>query len=940
MKKLSIIIFAALAAIGASAQENPMMQPLPCDPSVKVGKLDNGLTYYIRHNELPAKRAEFYLATNVGAIQETPDQDGLAHFLEHMCFNGTEHFPGKGILNWLQSIGAEFGRNINASTGFEETQYMLNNIPVERLSVVDSCLMVLRDYAHFVTNATDEIDAERGVIREERRQRRNAQWRTLEASLPYYFGTTKYSTCTLIGLEESIMGFAPQSLHNFYKTWYHPDMQALVVVGDVDVDRTEAKIKEIFGIIPKEENPAPKPVIDFPANKDPVVGIITDPETASSSVELIWKSQAAPEELNATIAGEIQDYLKSLISYMMDERLNDITSKADAPFLNGGFYVSSLIYEAIDAVMGEVMLKENNILGGLEAFYTEIERMRRFGFNADELERAKANITSSLETAAEKADTRKNPQFVYPLLNNFFDKKPYFDPKDELQLGKQILSMLNIQMINQIAAQLITEENFVAIYSGPRKDGIATPAEKDILDVIAKVKSADIQPLKGEEIASEFIDPATLKGSVIKKKGKGPYGSIKWVLGNNVEVYVLPTEHQKDQILFYLYRQGGLSLIPTADLDSFDGSIISLFQRNSGVAGFNNSQTTKMLTGKNVSATPFVNDLYNGISGNSTKKDLETAFQLMYLEYVQPRFDPDEYAVGINQLKSVLPNILKTPDFKMQKNYMETLFGGNPRNKFISEETLEKASIQTVKKHYGKLFADAAGAKLIIVGDVNPDELEPLVKKYAGSLPAGKKAPKWIDRKVYPVKGIVEKVDPTVMETPKSTVLINYHLNSPYSPAKDAALNAISYIMDMRYTASLREEIGGTYGAHVSTSQERIPVSRANVMVQFQCKPELCDTLLKVAKQQIKEFATDGPTKEEFEMTVLNLKKNVPESRISNGYWLGKIRTMLNGGPEEDKAYEAAVNALTADEIRKVAASIILSGNKVEYVMVPEGKQE
>jgi len=938
MKRISTLIIAALAALGAFAQENPMMQALPCDPAVKVGKLDNGLTYYIRHNELPAKRVELYLATNVGAIQETPDQDGLAHFLEHMCFNGTEHFPGKGILNWLQSIGAEFGRNINASTGFEETQYMLNNIPVERESVLDSCLMVLRDYAHFVTNATEEIDAERGVIREERRQRRNAQWRTLEASLPYYFGTTKYSTCTLIGLEESIMGFKPESLHNFYKTWYHPDMQAVVVVGDVDVDRTEAKIKEIFGIIPKEENPTPKPVIDFPANKEPVVGIITDPETPSVSVEMIWKSPAAPEELNATVAGELQDYLKVLISYMMDERLSDITSKADAPFINGGFYVSSLIYEAIDAVMGDVALKENNILGGLEAFYTEIERMRRFGFNADEFDRAKANIISSLETAAEKADTRKNPQLVRPLLNNFFDKKPYLDPKDDLELGKQLLNMINVQVINQLAPQLITEENFVAIYSGPKKDGIATPTEKEILDVIAKVKAADIQPLKGEEIASEFIDPASLKGSAVKKVAKGPYGSTKWVLGNKIEVYVLPTDYQKDQIILSLYRDGGLSRIRTADLDSFDDNVIALFQRNSGVAGFSNSQTTKMLTGKNVSSTPFISDLYNGIRATSTKKDLETAFQLMYLEYVQPRFDADEYAVGINQLKAVLPNIVNTPDFKMQKGFNDALYGNNPRKKLISEETLEKADIKTVETYYKSLFDNAAGVKLVIVGDVNPDELKPLVEKYIGSIPAGKKAPKWVDQKIDQVKGIVEKVDPTVMETPKSTVLISYHADGKYLPANDAALNVVSYIMDMRYTASLREEIGGTYGAHVQTNQNRLPVAGADIMIQFQCKPELCDTLLKVAKQQIEDFATNGPTKEEFDMAVLNLKKNIPESRISNNYWLGKILSSLRGGPEEDLAYEKAVNELTAEKVKKVAASIIFSGNKVEYVMVPSEK--
>ena len=930
-----MLALAAMSAIALSAQDNPMLRPLPGDPAVKVGKLDNGLTYYIRHNELPAKRVELYLATNVGAIQETPDQDGLAHFLEHMCFNGTEHFPGKGILNWLQSIGAEFGRNINASTGFEETQYMLNNIPVERESVLDSCLMVLRDYAHFVTNATEEIDAERGVIREERRQRRNAQWRTLEASLPYYFGDTKYATCTLIGLEESIMGFKPESLHNFYKTWYHPDMQAVVVVGDVDVDRTEAKIKEIFGIIPAEPNPTPKPVIPFPANKEPVIGVITDPETSAPSIEIMWKSEAAPETINNTIVGEMQDYIKILIAQMMSERFSDITSKADAPYLNGSFYITNLIYEAIDVAAGDVTLKENNILGGFEAFYTELERMHRFGFQADEFERAKSNILSELETAAEKADTRKNPQLVRPLLQNFFDNKTFMDPKFELEIGKQILGSLNVMVLNRLASQLITEENLVIIYSGPEKAGIATPTVAQISEVLAKVKASDIQPLKGEEIASEFIDPATLKGSPVKKTAEGPYKSVQWTLKNGVKVYVLPTEYQKDQILMRIARQGGTSLIPVEELASFDDNIIAMFQRNCGVAGFSGTQTSKMLSGKNVSVSPILDELHNGLTASSTKKDLETAFQLLYLQYVQPRFDEEEYMVGVNQLKGVLPNALNTPDFKMQKGYTETLYGGNPRRKVIDMQTLEDASIATVEKNYRKLFADAAGLEMIIVGDVDPASVKPLVEKYIGSIPKGKKAPKWVDPKAGPVKGIVEKVDPCKMETPKSTVLLNYNASLAYSQDVVAALDVVSFVMDMRYVTSLREEIGGTYGAHTRGYAEKYPVDRSNFMVQFQCKPELCDTLLTVAKRQLAEFCADGPTEEEFNNAVLNLKKNIPENRISNSYWLRQIRNVLEGYGDEDAAYEAAVNALTPEKVRAVAASVVNSGNKVEYVMVP-----
>ena len=452
--KRNLILFALLPLLAvfsarAQSQQEAMQQAmaaLPNDPAVRIGHLDNGLTYYIRHNELPAQRAEFYLATNVGAIQEEPDQDGLAHFLEHMCFNGTEHFPDKGILDYLRSIGAEFGRNINASTGFEETQYMLNNIPVQRETVVDTCLMILCDYAHFVNNDPAEIDKERGVIIEERRQRRNAQWRTMERSLPYYFKGTKMENCTLIGRQESLETFKPESLVNFYRTWYHPDMQAVVVVGDVDVDRTEAKIKEIFSVIPKCENPKAKEHLRVPDNQEPIVGIITDPETTVPSFELIWKSEAMPEEYNATVIGQMQDIMKTLVDMVMSERFADIVSQPDSPFLAGNLGISSLIYEDIDAVMGDVSMKEGHILDGFKAFYTEIERMKRYGFADDEVARAKADIENILENAVKKAPTRRNPQYINPILRNFFDKEPILDPETELQLGKQILANINAQV--------------------------------------------------------------------------------------------------------------------------------------------------------------------------------------------------------------------------------------------------------------------------------------------------------------------------------------------------------------------------------------------------------------------------------------------------------------------------------------------------------------
>ena len=947
MKRILIIsaLLPLLAAFPAAAQsqEEAMQQAmaaLPNDPAVRIGHLDNGLTYYIRHNELPAQRAEFYLATNVGAIQEEPDQDGLAHFLEHMCFNGTEHFPEKGILDYLRSIGAEFGRNINASTGFEETQYMLNNIPVQRETVVDTCLMILCDYAHFVNNDPAEIDKERGVIIEERRQRRNAQWRTMERSLPYYFKGTKMENCTLIGRQESLETFKPESLVNFYRTWYHPDMQAVVVVGDVDVDRTEAKIKEIFSVIPKCENPKAKEHLKVPDNQEPIVGIITDPETTVPTVEMIWKSEAMPEQFNPTVIGQTQDLLKMLIGRIMAERFADIVSQPDSPYLEGIVDISSLIYEDIDAVMGEVALKEDNILPGFKAFYTEVERMKRFGFADDELERAKTDILTAFENAVNKAPTRRNPQFIGPILSNFFDKQPILEPETELQLGKQLLASINAQVLSMLAAQMITDENLIVLYSGPEKEGIATPTAEQLLQVIAEVKASEIKPLEGEEIASEFLDPALLKGSKVKKTAKAIYGATQWTLKNGVKVIVLPTDYTKDQILLNLNKDGGLSLVSNEDMPSMDQNIFALYQSNTGVAGFSGTQVSKMLTGKSVSVTPYIGQLETGIRGTSTQKDLETAFQLLYLYWMDPRFDPKEYENGIQQLKAILPNLQNQPTYKLQTELYKTLYGDHPRRQMISAETLEKANLETLEKVYRSLFSDIAGATMTIVGDVDLETLKPLVEKYIGSLPKGKKAAKWVDTHEDIVKGRVENIFAVDMQTPKSTVLQVWTADMPYTELDAAALDVVSYILDIRYTNSLREDEGGTYGASTAAQINRRPKEQALIQVTFDCRPSVCDKLRSLAIEGIRDLAENGPTDEEMDNAVKNLRKNIPENRVNNAYWRNSIEIHERYGEDRDAAREAAINALTKETVRQTLQRILAQDNLIELVMKPANAVE
>ena len=918
------------------------MPKIPNSDQFRTGNLDNGLTYFIRHNELPAGRAEFYLATNVGAIEEEyPSQDGLAHFLEHMCFNGTEHFPDKVILDYLRSIGAEFGRNINASTGFEETQYMLNNIPVARASVVDSCLMILADYSHFVLNQPSEIDAERGVIIEERRTRRNASWRNMEAALPYYFGPdTKQASCTLIGTQEHLETFKPESLVEFYHTWYHPGNQAVIVVGDVDVDRTEAKIKEIFGAIPAKENPVKKPIQTIADHAEPRIGIITDPETTSPSIEIMWHSEALPESINATTTGLLTDMLEDLISQVASERFADITSKPGSPYLNGSFGFGDLIYEDIEATMADVGLREDNILGGFKDFYTEIQRLFRYGISDAEFNRAKANIISYAETSANRASTRQNSEFIRPVINHFFDKDPLLEPQDRLDITKALLAQINAQIVNQVLAQAASAQNLVVVYTGPEKAGIATPTAEQLMAVMAEVEASEIAAPEGEEIPEAFLDPAALKGAAVSATGTGIYGSTEWTLGNGVKVIVYPTELTKDQIIFTYSKDGGRSLIATEDLPSFEDNVMSLFISNSGVSQFSGTTVSKMLTGKTLSVTPYLDDLDHGLTGSSTVKDLETALQLVYLYCTDPRFDPEEWQNGIDQLNAVLPNLENQPNYKFQTELYKTIYN-NPRRFMVSSESVAKASLATVEKYWKEFFTDAAGATMVIVGDVDMDSLKPLVEKYIGSLPANKEALKWIDRKEVVVKGQVVNEFAVDMQTPKSTVYQVWSADMDHSYEKAAALEAISYILDMRYTNSLREEEGGTYGASTSASfADRRPTPYVIIMVGFDCKPALCDKLRQLAIDGIKDLAANGPTDDEMNSAKLNLQKNIPESRQHNSWWRSSIFLHETYGEDRDAAYEAAVNALDKDMLQKTLQEVLAQNNFVEVVMKPANTAE
>ena len=931
MKKFILSVAALFVALVAFGQ-----RPLPNDPDVRVGKLENGMTYYIRHNDKPAQRAEFYLATDAGAYQEEDDQDGLAHFLEHMCFNGTKNFPGKALLEWLQSIGAEFGRNINASTGFEQTQYMLNNIPIVRESIIDSCLLIMHDYSHFVTCDPVEIDAERGVILEERRGRRNAGWRMFEQSLPYYFGDTPYSRRTLIGGEEQLKTFKYESLTNFYRKWYNPDLQAIIVVGDIDVDQIENKIKTIFSDIPAPEVPTQKVMHKIPGNEEPIFGIITDKEATSSQIELLWKGEPLPKELNNTDIAYMMDMVKGYISIIMRERFGDITSKPNAPFIGAQFGIGKLC-NTCEAVSGNVTFKDGEGLKAFQAFLIEIEKLRRYGFTEGEVQRAKENILQAYDRAVEAAATRKNAEFVRPILNNFFFNEPMLTPETDQQIAQAICSQLTAPVLNQMLPQLLTEQNVLVLFNGPEKEGLVNPTEAELAEVYAAAKNAEIAANVEENVNEPLLDESALKGAAVKKEKSGIYGETVWTLKNGVKVIVLPTDYKKDQVIINLSMDGGRTLIATEDLPSFEENIWKLFMRNCGLSKFSGTALPKMLAGKSAGANPFISNLTHGISASSTPKDIETALQLLYLTFTDPRFDNDEYQIGLEQIKAILPNIKNDPDFQFQTEKEKIFYGENPRVISLNEEILEKADIKTVERVYRQLFKDAAGAEVTIIGNVDLATLKPLVEKYIGSLPKGKKATEWnAENCISVTKGQIEKTVNFHMETPKSTVHQLYTAYLPVDIKTSVTLDVANYILDMIYTKTIREEQGGTYGVGSALQGRRKPYSRIDFHVLFTTNVEQAELLSQIAIDELKKFAENGPTQEYFNMAIENLKKNLPEQRISNSYWLSAMNHYYEYGVDYDKEYEAAINSVTPEDIKKLLQAVLAENNFIEVTLAPQ----
>ncbi len=938
MSVLVLLACVLFPGIVRAQGQNPMLQPLPVDTAVRIGKLPNGLTYYIRHNEYPKGQADFYIAQNVGSILEEDNQRGLAHFLEHMCFNGTTNFPDNQLREWLESIGVKFGANLNAYTGVDETVYNINNVPVARESVQDSCLLILHDWANDLTLDPKEIDKERGVIHEEWRRSMQGQMRIIEKLLPIVYPTSKYGHRLPIGTMEVVDNFAPQALRDYYEKWYRPDQQAVVVVGDIDVDRIEGKIKEMFSSIEMPENAAERKYEPVPDHKGTIYAIGSDPEQKTLIGQLMFISDPLPKEMKNTPMYYAQSYIEGMIGAMINNRLSEISSKPDAPFAGagvnfGGFFLSSKVKDALTA---SAVAKGNDIIEPLKAVYREVLRAQRGGFTQSEYERARNEYISSIERVYNNRNTRENGTFVSEYVGNFKDGDPIPGIEAEWPLIQQIAMSIPVQVINQTMSQAITPDNRVLMVLCPEAEGMTNPTEQQLADALASVDAETIEAFVDEVKSEPLIPSDPVAGTVTSTVNNEKWGTTEWTLSNGAKVIIKSTKFKEDEILFTAYANGGY-----ADYSAdYDNSLMFLpiAMQAYGLGSYTNTDLSKYTAGKQASLYINFSNYSRSMGGSATPKDLPTLMEMVYMGFKDIEFTEDEFAALQKAYSGVLANQEKSPEYIFQKSLLSTLYD-SPRSQAINSSIIEKASRSQILEVAHAMTANAADWTFIFVGNVDPATLRPMVEKYIASLPGDEKTAVKKVKSYNPaffMKG-GDKTDTfsTPMSTPQTHVAIIEKGDMEFTPKNSLLASIAGQIMTNRLIKTVREDMGAVYSIGASGQLDRTGLSPASLMTSFPMKPEMKDEVLPFIKGEFKAMETNV-TPDELNPIKEYMVKVFTENREKNPAWRSAILGTLANGVDTFNGNVDTVNSITIQDVMDFMKALNAQNNYRVVILDPE----
>ena len=932
MKKLILSILVLALSLVATAQQP---QALPIDSAVRVGKLDNGLTYYIRHNEHPKQRAEFHIAQAVGAILEEDHQNGLAHFLEHMAFNGTEHFAGKGIIEYFESIGVNFGGNINAYTSLDETVYRLSEVPTVREGIIDSALLVMHDWACGLLLLEEEIDNERGVIREEWRTGAQANRRMWKAINPLKYPGSQYAKRDVIGDTAVINNFEYDALRDYYKKWYGPDNQAIIVVGDIDVDQIEQKIKALWADVPARENRGERPLYSVSDNEEPIVAIVRDKEAQYTRIELEFKKPQLPKPFRGTDMAYVQSLAIELVCDMFNNRLSELSMKPEATFVGAGSYYGELVKEK-DAFVAVYLAKQGQEVEAYKDLLTQLEKMRRYGFTHAELDRVKKETLSAYEKSYNERNTVRNIRYAQEYIRHYLDAEPVPGIAWEYEMIQQILPALNVEMLNQIAQNLITDKNLIISFQAPEDNNVVLPTEAEAVALLTEVKNEEIEAPVEEAIRENLVETTPKAGKIKKTAHNESLGVTEWTLSNGVRVMVKPTTFKQDEILFYAFSQGGRSLVATENLPSavLATDVVEL----GGLADMSTTDLQKALTGKRVSISPSISAYSENLNGSSTIKDLETLLQLNYLYFTAPRRDEESFQTLISILESQLANRDKNPKVAWSDSVQMMASNYSERTMILNKELLSKVFLDKALEIYKARFANPADFTFFFIGNVDPTDktFQSQICTWLGGLKTSKKLEKAADDKVRVAMGIQKNYFTRQMETKTASNRIQYtSYEMPYTLANDLNMEMIGRILSTRYLESIREREGGSYGVGCGGWMNRQPVASAILAMQFDTDPEKQEKLMNIIHEEVMTIVENGPLATDLQKEKESLLKDFEEDLEKNGYWEEILTNYYKNGINYITDYKAAVEAITAETVQETLKKLVEAGNVFEVVMLP-----
>ena len=927
----------ACLAASAAAQSSlhagdPPGEVLPLAPEILAGKLSNGISYYIRPNKKPEQRAELRLVVNAGSVLENDDQQGLAHFAEHMAFNGTRDFKKQDIVNYLESVGVRFGADLNAYTSFDETVYMLQ-IPTDTPAIVEKGFDILENWAHLVTYDDTEIDKERGVVIEEWRLGRGANARMRDKQFPILFKNSRYADRLPIGQKHILESFDHETLRTFYRDWYRPDLMAVIAVGDFDPRLIENLIRKHFSEIPPRTDERKRHLFPVPGHPETLFAIATDPEATITNAVMYFTHDV---ESDSTVTDYRRDLVEGLYDGMLNDRLSELTRQSDPPFLSGGSFKSRIVRTKDFYALG-VTVKDGGVQRGFDALLTEALRLKRFGFTQSELDRQKKDMLRGMESAFEERDKTESESFASELIRHFLNGEPAPGIAYEFGLYKRLLPGITLAEVNALAATLVTDSNRVVTVSAPQKAGVQIPTAAELTTLIDSVARKTIQPYIDKVSAEPLVPNPPKPGTIVARETDTTLGLTVWSLSNGVRVVLKPTDFKNDEILFSGFGPGGLSLAPDSDLTP--AATATAIIQEGGVGHFDRTQLQKMLAGKLVSVSPYIGELEQGFRGSASPQDIATLFQLAYLYVTSPRMDSTAFGTFRDRFRGVLQNRSARPESAFEDTLQVTLSQHHPRRRPFTEARLTELNLRKSYAFYQSRFADAGEFTFLLVGNLHLDDVEHLITTYLGSLPSLPHHESWIDRGIEPPGGVVTREVRRGLE-PKSQVRLIFTGPFKWSNETRYALSSLADVMRIKLREALREEKGGTYGVGIGPAPIHYPKAAYRLSISFGCAPERVEELTKTVFEQIDSVARFGIAQSYLTKVKETQLRERETALKENSFWLNTLQFYLVNGEPPSTLLEtpALIEKLSTDTIRNAARNYFNETNYVKAVLYPENQ--